>query len=83
MKLKKFNIKIAMDGVKRSGLEIIGQRNINMAKIRQIFSSVPSFGKLLDNQVEIDAHYLGYLKRQSYDIKSFQKDESIKNSKSY
>ena len=75
---KKFNIKIAMDGVKRSGLEIIGQRNINMAKIRQIFSSVPSFGKLLDNQVEIDAHYLGYLKRQSYDIKSFQKDESIK-----
>ena len=75
---KKFNIKIAMDGVKRSGLEIIGQRNINMAKIRQIFSNVPSFGKLLDNQVEIDAHYLGYLKRQSYDIKSFQKDESIK-----
>jgi tRNA uridine 5-carboxymethylaminomethyl modification enzyme len=75
---KKFNIKIAMDGVKRSGLEIIGQRNINMAKIRQIFSSVPSFGKLLDNQVEIDAHYLGYLKRQSYDIRSFQKDESIK-----
>ena len=75
---KKFLIKIAMDGVKRSAIEIIGQRNVNMAKIRQIFPSIPQFEGQLDKQVEIDAHYLGYLKRQSYDIKSFKKDESIK-----
>ena len=74
---KKYSIKIAMDGVKRSALEIIGQRNINMAKIRQIFPSVPQFGPVLDKQVEIDAHYLGYLSRQSNDIESFKKDESI------
>ena len=74
---KKFSIKIAMDGVKRSVLEIIGQRNVNMAKIRHIFPSIPMFGRALDNQVEIDAHYLGYLRRQSNDIKSFNKDESI------
>ena len=49
-----------------------------MAKIRQIFPSIPQFEGQLDKQVEIDAHYLGYLKRQSYDIKSFKKDESIK-----
>ena len=35
----KHSIKISMDGVKRSILEILGQRNVNMAKIRQIFSS--------------------------------------------
>ena len=74
---KNYNIKIAMDGVKRSGLEVIGQRNVNMAKIRQMFSNIPRFEQSLDNQVEIDAHYLGYLKRQSNDIKSFKKDESI------
>jgi len=74
---KKFDIKIAMDGVKRSGLEVIGQRNVNMAKIRQIFPSIPQYERSLDNQVEIDAHYLGYLGRQSNDIKSFKKDESI------
>ena len=66
-----------MDGVKRSGLEVIGQRNVNMAKIRQIFPSIPQYEQSLDNQVEIDAHYLGYLGRQSNDIKSFKKDESI------
>ena len=47
-----------MDGVKRSGLEVIGQRNVNMAKIRQIFPFIPQYERSLDNQVEIDAHYL-------------------------
>ena len=74
---QKFSIKIAMDGVKRSAIEIIGQRNVNMAKIRQIFPSIPEFEPSLDKQVEIDAHYLGYLGRQSLDIQSFNKDESV------
>ncbi|OUX36187.1 MAG: tRNA uridine-5-carboxymethylaminomethyl(34) synthesis enzyme MnmG [Candidatus Pelagibacter sp. TMED273] len=74
---KKFSIKIAMDGVKRTVLKIIGQRNVNMAKIRQIFTNIPYYGDDLDKQVEIDAHYLGYLERQSVDIESFNKDESV------
>ena len=74
---KKFSIKIAMDGVKRSALEVIGQRNVNMAKIRHIFPSIPAYEESLDKQVEIDAHYLGYLGRQAHDIESFKKDESI------
>ena len=74
---KKYSIKIAMDGIKRSAIEIIGQRNVNMAIIRHIFPSTPKFEPSLDKQVEIDAHYLGYLGRQSLDIKSFQKDESV------
>ena len=74
---KKHNIKIAMDGVKRSCMEVIGQRNVNMAKIRQIFSDIPDYGMPIDNQVEIDAHYMGYLQRQSKDISSFKKDESV------
>ena len=48
-----------------------------MARIRQVFPSIPSFDGRLDKQVEIDAHYLGYLARQSHDIESFKKDESI------
>ena len=80
---KKFSIKIAMDGVKRSGLEVIGQRNVNMAKIRQVFPNIPQYERSLDNQVEIDAHYLGYLKRQSNDIKSFKKDESLSIPKNF
>ena len=74
---KKYDVKIAMDGVKRSCLEIIGQRNVNMAKIRQIFPSIPAYSKSIEQQVVIDAHYMGYLSRQFKDIKSFKKDESV------
>ena len=74
---KKYDIKVAMDGVKRSCLEIIGQRNVNMAKIRQVFPHIPAHNRLTENQVVIDAHYAGYLIRQSKDIKSFKKDEAV------
>ena len=40
----KHEIKIAQDGVKRSGIELMAQRNLNMAKIRQIWPTIPSFG---------------------------------------
>ena len=66
-----------MDGVKRSCLEIIGQRNVNMAKIRQVFPQIPAYNIEIENQVVIDAHYAGYLRRQSHDIKSFKKDEAV------
>ena len=74
---QKYDIKIAKDGVKRSCLEIIGQRNVNMAKIRQVFPHIPLYNALIDNQVVTDAHYAGYLDRQSLDIKSFKKDEAV------
>ncbi len=74
---KKFEIKIAMDGVKRSCLEIMGQRKVNMAKIRQAFPDIPSFPGTIENQVVTDAHYMGYLERQDRDIQSFKKDESV------
>ena len=74
---KKYDIKIAMDGVKRSCLEVMGQRKVNMAKIRQIFTDIPDFPTHIENQVVTDAHYMGYLKRQERDIKSFKKDESV------
>ena len=66
-----------MDGVKRSCLEVMGQRKVNMSKIRQIFTEIPLFSELIEKQVVTDAHYMGYLKRQERDIKSFKKDESV------
>jgi tRNA uridine 5-carboxymethylaminomethyl modification enzyme len=76
-KAKDYSIKIAMDGVKRSCMEVIGQRNVQLSKLREIFPSIPSYDASLDKQVEIDAHYAGYLSRQDRDIKAFNKDEAL------
>ena len=52
----------------------MSQRKINMAKIiRQIWPAIPAFGSKLDEQVEIDAHYSGYLKRQQHDVDAFKR----------
>jgi tRNA uridine 5-carboxymethylaminomethyl modification enzyme len=73
----KHSVKIAMDGVKRNGMEILGQKGITISKLRDIWENIPQFEPNIDEQVEIDAHYVGYLKRQTHDIEAFKKDESI------
>jgi tRNA uridine 5-carboxymethylaminomethyl modification enzyme len=73
----KHSVKISMDGVKRTGTEVLAQSGVTLNKLREIWDDIPQYEKYIDNQVEIDAHYLGYLKRQSHDIKTFKKDESI------
>ena len=73
----KHNIKMSMDGVKRTALHVLGLKNIKRSNLRSIWSDIPHYGQHIDNQVEIDAHYSGYLVRQTHDIAAFKKDEGI------
>ena len=73
----KHSIKIAMDGIKRTGIEVLSQKSVTLEKLRQIWDNVPEYERYIDEQVEIDAHYAGYLKRQTHDIEAFKKDEAI------
>jgi tRNA uridine 5-carboxymethylaminomethyl modification enzyme len=72
-----FGIKIAKDGVLRSSNEILTQKGVDMNKIREIWTDVPFFTKEIDEQVEINAHYRGYLKKQKADILAFKRDENL------
>jgi len=73
----KFSVKIAMDGVKRTGVEVLGLKDVTISKLRNIWGNIPQYEPSIDEQVQVDAHYMGYLKRQSHDIEAFKKDESI------
>ena len=73
----KHSIKIAMDGVMRNGLELLSLKDITIDKLRNIWGNIPQFDNKIDEQVKIDAHYSGYLKKQTHDIAAFKKDESI------
>jgi len=76
-KIKKFDIKIAKDGVLRKSNEILTQKGVNMKKIREIWPDIPFFDKKIDEQIEINAHYRGYLKKQKADILAFKRDENL------
>jgi len=73
----KHAIRISMDGVKRNALQVLALKDVDMQKIRSVWPDLTQNGQLIDRQVEIDAHYSGYLSRQENDIASFKKDENI------
>jgi tRNA uridine 5-carboxymethylaminomethyl modification enzyme len=76
-KAQYYGIKIAKDGVFRSSKEILTQKGVDMKKIREIWSNIPFYGKDIDEQIEINAHYQGYLKKQKADILAFKRDENL------
>ena len=76
-KAGKFDIKIAKDGVFRSAEEILTQKGVDMKKIREIWPEINDYGNEIDEQIEINSHYRGYLKKQKADILAFKRDEDL------
>ena len=77
-KISKFGINIAKDGVLRSALQVLSQKGVNMDKIREIWPEITYFSREIDDQIEINAHYSGYLSKQNADILAFKRDENLK-----
>ncbi len=76
-KAESYGIKIAKDGILRSSNEILTQKGVDMHKIREIWSDIPYYDNEIDEQIEINAHYRGYLKKQKADILAFKRDENL------
>ena len=76
-KISKFGVNIAKDGVKRSANQILSQKSVDMSKIREIWPEINYISREIDEQLEINSHYRGYLKKQNADILAFKRDENL------
>ena len=76
-KVEKYRVNIAKDGVSRSATQILGQKSVNMNKIREIWPNIQYVSREIDEQLEINSHYKGYLKKQNADILAFKRDENL------
>ncbi len=76
-KASEYSINIAKDGVNRSATQILGQKSVNMSKIREIWPNITYVSREIDDQLEINSHYRGYLKKQNADILAFKRDENL------
>jgi tRNA uridine 5-carboxymethylaminomethyl modification enzyme len=76
-KISQIGIKISKDGILRNSHEILTQKGVDMEMIRKIWPDIPYFNKEIDDQIEINAHYFGYLKKQKADILAFKRDENL------
>ena len=76
-KIAKYGVNIAKDGISRSANQVLGQKSVNMSKIREIWPEIKYVSREIDEQLEINSHYKGYLKKQKADIIAFKRDENL------
>jgi len=76
-RVEKYGVNIAKDGVNRSATQILSQISVNMSNIRQIWPEIKCVSREIDEQIEINSHYRGYLKKQKADILAFKRDENL------
>ena len=76
-KAEKYNIKVAKDGIKRTAFHILSREGVTFDNIRSIWPELPNASRDEEEQLEISAHYSGYLEKQEADIIAFRKDENL------
>jgi len=74
---EKHGVKIAKDGIYRSANSVLAQKGVKFSKIKDIWPDIGDYSSEIEEQVEINAHYKGYMKKQKADILAFKRDESL------
>jgi tRNA uridine 5-carboxymethylaminomethyl modification enzyme len=73
----RFGIKINQDGQLRSAYELLAYPDLSLDRLDKIWPEFGSFSAPIRKQLEIEALYQVYMKRQKQDIETFKKDEAL------
>ena len=76
-KAREKGITITMDGVKRTALDLLGYDTISFDDLKTVWPHLEGMRPDIQEQVEIEGLYRGYLERQQSDIDLFKKDEEL------
>ena len=68
---------VRQDGVSRTASDLLALPGVDIARLAQIWPELGGLRADVAEQLEIDAHYAGYLDRQEADIVAFRRDESL------
>jgi len=75
--LKKQNIEIKQDGVKRTAYNLLSFPNITLEQLENIWPKLQKINTNIKQQITIQALYDPYLERQKQDIELFKKEENM------
>jgi tRNA uridine 5-carboxymethylaminomethyl modification enzyme len=65
------------DGQRRSAFELLSYPAISVVDLQAIWPRLGEFEPKITEQLEIDAKYAVYLDRQTADVESYRRDESL------
>jgi tRNA uridine 5-carboxymethylaminomethyl modification enzyme len=70
-------IAVRQDGQRRSAVELLALPDLTFERLAAIWPELKEVAPDVAEQLEIDAHYAGYLDRQEADIIAFKRDEAF------
>lgn len=76
--LRKHGFEINQDGIRRNGIEILSYQNVDYAKMAKAWPELSETRSDVIEQLEIEATYSSYLKRQDADIMALRRDENLR-----
>ncbi|MDX1581681.1 MAG: FAD-dependent oxidoreductase, partial [Alphaproteobacteria bacterium] len=74
----RYGLKVNQDGARRTAHDLLAYPGIGIEQLAPVWPDLADFSPAVREQIEIDAHYSGYMDRQEADILAFRKDESLK-----
>lgn len=76
--LARQGITAAQDGVRRSALRLLSYPEVTFKRLAELWPELADVRTDVADQLEIEAHYAGYLDRQDSDIREMRADESLR-----
>ena len=73
----RIGISIRQDGLRRTALQLLSLPGMTIARLAAVWPVLQGIDPEIAEQLEIDAHYTGYLDRQEEDIAAFRRDEAM------
>lgn len=73
----KHGISLNMDGVRRSGYDLLSYASIELSDLTRVWADLNQFDSDSLNRLAIEAHYAVYMDRQKADIESVRRDENL------
>ena len=74
---RKAGLAVSEDGNRRTAQQLLAYSGISVATLTAIWPALGGIEADVVEQLEVEAHYVGYLDRQSADIVAFRKDENL------
>ena len=76
--IENIGLKVKQNGTKRTAYNLMSYDSVSRETINHFWPELASMPDDIFEQLEIEARYSGYIKRQEADIEVFKKDEKLK-----
>ena len=75
---EKYNLNVRKESGKKTAFNLMSYPDVSRETLSSIWPEISAIPEQIYEQVEIEARYAGYIKRQMADIEVFKKDENLK-----